>query len=66
MAMSASASTDASAGTGMDMGGSAGESTLHGGACSVSHGSTNGAPWIGLGLLLALRRRRQSASRIVK
>ncbi|WP_425440847.1 MYXO-CTERM sorting domain-containing protein [Polyangium sorediatum] len=30
------------------------------GACVVGGGSAKGAPWVGLGLLLALRRRRQS------
>jgi MYXO-CTERM domain-containing protein len=50
--------------TGAGAGGSAGEtpSSESGcGACVVARGSANGAPWIGLGLLLVLRRRRQSA-----
>lgn len=42
------------------VGGSAHETTLHGGAGGVERRSTDGAPWIGLGLVLALRRRRQS------
>jgi MYXO-CTERM domain-containing protein len=49
------------AGTGGN-GGSVGEvpSTDGGcGACAVGRGSSTGGPWIGLGLLLALRRRRR-------
>jgi Thrombospondin type 3 repeat/Galactose oxidase, central domain/Kelch motif len=63
---SASASTGASVsassgvGAGGDGGGGEGEIKLRGGACGVGLGATDGAPWIGLGLLLTLRRRRRS------
>jgi hypothetical protein len=61
-AASTSAATGAAgAGTSAGAGGSAGESSVGGGACGVGRGSSSGAPWIGLGLLLALRRRRQGA-----
>jgi hypothetical protein len=56
--------TSASTGTGTDTGGGAGEDTPTDGgcgACDIGRDSSNGAPWIGLGLLLALRRRRQRA-----
>ena len=61
-AMSATTGTGAGVGTGGSVGtsGSAGEISLQGGACGVGRGSASGAPWIGLGLVLALRRRRYS------
>jgi MYXO-CTERM domain-containing protein len=60
---STAATTGATTGTSTGTGGSAGEdpSSDGGCACGVGRGSTNGAPWIGLGLLLTLRRRRQRA-----
>jgi hypothetical protein len=59
---SAAGATSATTGSGMSpgTGGAAGAITLQGGACGIGGSSTSGAPWIGLGLLLALRRRRQS------
>ena len=63
MATSTSTGETTNTTTGAGAGGSAGEipSSESGcGACVVGRGSANGAPWIGLGLLLVLRRRRQS------
>ena len=61
-AASTSAATGAvGTGTAAGAGGSADEFSFGGGACGVGRGSSSGAPWIGLGLLLVLRRRRQSA-----
>lgn len=55
----ASSSSAASSASGAGAGGSAEEIHLHGGACGIPRGPADGAPWIGLGVLV-LRWRRPS------